>query len=84
VYDGNTTGHTQHCWCKLVGRVSGDTVTLDSSNYTAIFAKIKYVANGIDLTVSDCLGGAQASDIRSPSPIGLTASIHSQDTYGYS
>jgi len=75
VYDGNTTATLNIVGANLVGVVSGDTVTLDSSNYTAIFAN-KYVANGIDLTVSGlALGGAQASDYTLTQPIGLTASI---------
>jgi hypothetical protein len=75
IYDGNTTAILNFGGANLGGVVSGDTVTLDSSNYTATFAN-NNVANGIDLTVSGlALGGAQAGDYTLPPPTGLTASI---------
>ena len=62
VYDGKTTAALNLSSAALVGVVSGDSVTLNTSNAVGVFAS-KAVGNGVSVAVSGLsLGGAQASD----------------------
>jgi hypothetical protein len=77
-YDGTTTATLNTSGATLVGVFSGDTVTLDSSGYTATFAQSSR-GTGIAVNVSGLsLSGAQAGDYTLTQPSGLTANI----TYG--
>jgi hypothetical protein len=75
VYDANATATVNFNSATLSGVESGDTVTLNSSNYTASFAD-KLVGNNKSVTVSGvALGGASAGNYSLVQPAGLTANI---------
>ena len=75
VYDGNTTATLTTTGYSLVGVVSGETVTLDASAYTANFAS-PGVGTGIAVTVTGPgLSGADAGNYTLTQPTGLTANI---------
>ena len=75
VYDGSTTATLNVGSASLSGVVSGDSVSLDSSSYTANFADDN-VSTGITVTESGLgLSGAQASDYTLTQPTGLSANI---------
>jgi hypothetical protein len=75
VYDGLTSATLNFSGAALQGVVNPDTVTLNSSSYTANFAS-KNVGSGIAVTVSGLsLSGAQAGNYTLTQPGGLTGNI---------
>ena len=75
VYDGTTAATLNFSGAALQGVLTGDTVTLNSSSYTATFAS-RNVANGVAVTVSGLsLSGAQAGDYTLTQPTGLPGNI---------
>ena len=74
-YDGNTDATVNFAGASLMGVVSGDTVTINYSVYSASFAS-KTVANAKPVTVSGVsLGGGDAGNYTVSQPSGLTADI---------
>jgi hypothetical protein len=75
VYDGTTTATLSFTGATLSGVANGDTVALDSSNYTATFAQAT-VGTGISVTVSGLgLSGPAASNYTLVQPTGLVGNI---------
>jgi hypothetical protein len=75
VYDGTKNATLNVTGATLVGVVTGDTVTLDSSSYTALFAS-KDVGTGVAVTVTGLkLAGAQSGNYTLTQPSNLTGSI---------
>ena len=74
-YDGNTTATVDFSSASLAVVVSGDSVTINSSGYSASFAT-KTVANGKPVTVTGVtLSGGDAGNYTVSQPTGLTADI---------
>jgi hypothetical protein len=75
-YDGTTTATVNFSGASLAGGVvSGDTVTIDSSGYSASFAS-KTVGTSKAVTVTGVtLGGVDAANYSVSQPSGLTANI---------
>ncbi len=75
VYDGNASATVDFTGASLVGAVSGDSVSINSSGYSAGFAN-KNVANGKPVTVSGVvLAGGDAGNYTVSQPTGLTANV---------
>ncbi len=74
-YDGTTSATVAFSEASLVGVVSGDSVSIDASGYTATFGT-KDVGTDKAVTVTGVgLSGADAGDYTLSQPSGLTASI---------
>src|SRR4029077_11107254 len=74
-YDGNATATLDFSGASLVGVVSGDSVSINSTGYTATFNN-KNVGTGKPVTVSGVtLSGADAGSYTVSQPSGLTADI---------
>ena len=75
VYDGTKNAILNFTGATLQGIINGDSVTLNSSSYTATFAS-KDVATGIAVTITGLgLTGAQAGDYTLTQPTGVTGNI---------
>jgi hypothetical protein len=75
IYDGTTTATISSNNVVLTGVLAGDTVSLSTNGYTAMFASAG-VGNGIEVTVSGLsLTGANATNYTLMQPVGLTANI---------
>jgi hypothetical protein len=74
-YDGDASATLDFASAFLNGLIPGDIVTLDTANYTAVFAD-KSIGNGKPVTVSGLgLSGPQADRYTLTQPDGLTADI---------
>src|SRR5207247_4227598 len=74
-YDGNTTATVDFSGASLVGVIGLDTVSINSSGYSASFAT-KTVGNGKAVTVIGvALSGGDAGNYTVSQPSGLTADI---------
>lgn len=75
VYDGTTADTLTTAGSVLDGVISGDSVSLDASSYSALFAN-RNVGSDKPVTVTGlALSGAEAEDYTLAAPTGLTASI---------
>jgi hypothetical protein len=75
VYDGNATATVSFGSASLVGTLTGDVVTIDSSAYSATFNN-RNVGTGKAVTVTGVtLGGTDAGNYTLSQPSGLTANI---------
>ncbi len=78
-YDGNDTATVDWTGASLNGVVSGDTVSIDRSGYSAHFNN-KNVGTSKPVTVSGVtLGGVDAANYTVSQPTGLTANISAKE-----